>query len=271
MIDTPEPASSPPQTTTLSAPPRKTCLSRIGSFFTWLFMLVLSVALVLVALGAIAYYGFGYTLDTPGRLIRASNEIAAVRQENSTLQTQVTVMQTQAAQQSMRTSDNSELLDDVERNLDEIQRRSQEVEQLSNQLRENVSLAATIQSGARDDRVTVSVMATTQTERGQQITEILADVEDLQQQTERIARFLQRLSDISGDTVLDLENPNSEDADSLRSTDSTPAARPTGPSSPTLEPTMAATPTRTTTPAATATPAAAAPTPTGNTTIAAQT
>ena len=272
MIDTTE-STSPPTSIAPPAPPHRSCLSRIGSFFAWLLMLVLSAGLVLVALGAIAYYGFGYTLDTPGRLIRASDEVAAVQQENSTLQTQVVVMQTQAAQQAMRTSDNSELLDDVERTLDEIQQQSWEVEQLSNQLRENVSIAATIQSGAHDDRVLVSVMATTQAKRDVQVNEILTNVEELQQQTERIARFLQRLSDISGDTALDLDNPDSENADSLQSTDATPSARPTGPSSPTLEPTatVITTPTRTATPEATVTPAAAAPTPTDSTIRAAQT
>lgn len=224
--------TTPPQTGSSAPKPRRSCAGSLGGFFVWLLTLLLAVALSLAAAAAIAYYGFGYRQDTLAQLGRAGSDLEALRRQNNTLQTQV-------AQIEVRESSARETLDDVNRQIGEIQQQATALAGLEGNLRESIALAATLQATAREDRTTIAVFATTQAANAVR----LADVE---QRSERIARFLQRLGDIAGDTAADLNV-------SGPAATPTPAANATPPpvSTPTVTPASTTTSALTTTPAPT--------------------
>lgn len=187
------PAEPPPAPPPVAMPPRqrRSCAARIGAFFSWLLTLVLAVGLALVAGGAVAYWLFGYRADTPARLAEARGELVMLREENSMLQTQVALAQTEVAGARTRAANNAEQLDELNNDLETMAA-------LATSLRENVAQAATVQAQARDSQAAVAAFATVQAAS-------LNQIDELDRRTERIARFLERLSDIAGDTVLDLD------------------------------------------------------------------
>lgn len=227
MSDFQEPVSPPAPV----APPRRTCISRLGGAVVWLLSLALTVALALVAAGATAYYLFGYSWDTPAQIAQSRRDLEALRQENGVLQTQVALAQTETAQQAGRTGAQGEQLDELRGDLEAMQREAAELAALSNTLRENVAQAATIQAEARESRATVAAFATVQANSAAQIA-------DLERRTERISRFLQRLGDIASDTAFDLGNGATPTPLALTPPAvSTPTPEPTPTAAPELSPT----------------------------------
>jgi hypothetical protein len=147
------------------------------------------VALALAAGGALALYLFSYTPELPAQLGGTRADVQQLQQQNALLQTQV-------AELVVRDSASRELLQELEQELGSLGN-------LGEQMRENAVLASTIQAEARDSRTAVALYATAQAGRE-------AQIDELQQRTDRVIRFLARLSDISGDAAIDLGEQGTE-------------------------------------------------------------
>jgi hypothetical protein len=142
------------------------------------------IALVAVAAG-LFYLGF-----TPN----SAQELAASRAQLGTAQAQNVILQTEIAAQSQRGASDHEVLG-------EIQRQLADIDQLQSELRQereaSLSQNATLVAEARTSRDAVALFATAEAGRS-------ALLDQLDQRSARVERFLQRLSDISGDAALDL-------------------------------------------------------------------
>jgi hypothetical protein len=200
---------TPPVTQRLPPNPRRSFASSVLGFIGWVFTLVLSVALALGALAAIAFYGFGITLATPGQIRQASADVFA-------LQTQVATVEAEAARLRSAEIASADTLEDALLRVGELEAKVEAYERqaadlvvqadaaqaLALELEENIDLAATIQAESRDGQVLVSVVATVQAENSDRLAE-------LQARTERLSRFLQRLGDLAGDAAALDETPAS--------------------------------------------------------------
>lgn len=236
----PAPGPTPAPATTRLPPqppqrPRRGCGSQIVGFVGWLLTLTLSAALGLAALAAIAYFVFGFTLATPSQIRQASADVTALQGQTEALSTEVALARTAEAESSRALSSADERLGELEARLEGFEQQaaalvgqSATASVLAGELAENVALAATIQAEGRESQVFVSVVATVQADNAARLAE-------LQQRTDRINRFLTRLSDLAGDLDAGSGEPTA-----------TPAAQPTG--------------------APAATPTAATPGPTGTAT-----
>lgn len=207
MTQPPAPPTLPPSSATNrlpsapSAPARRGCGSQILSLIGWALTLTLSVALALAAAAAVAYFFFGFTLATPNQIRQASTDLSA-------LQTQVATIESEAARLRSGESESAGTLNDALSRVEELERQVAAYEQqaaalagqagtavaLSAELEENIALAATIQAEGREGQVLMAVVATVQTDNAGRLAE-------LQQRTERISRFLQRLGDLAGDAA----------------------------------------------------------------------
>ena len=207
MTQPPAPPTLPPSSATNrlpsapSAPARRGCGSQILSLIGWALTLTLSVALALAAAAAVAYFLFGFTLATPNQIRQASTDLSA-------LQTQVATIESEAARLRSGESESAGTLNDALSRVEELERQVAAYEQqaaalagqagtavaLSAELEENIALAATIQAERREGQVLMAVVATVQTDNAGRLAE-------LQQRTERISRFLQRLGDLAGDAA----------------------------------------------------------------------
>lgn len=236
-------------------PSRRGCGSQILSFFGWVLTLALSVALALAAIAAIAFFVFGLTPATPNELRQAGADVAA-------LQTQVATLEAETVRLRSSEAESSESLDDAVARVNELEAQvatyEQEVAELAGQagtaaalsaaLEENIDLAATIQAEGREGQVLVAVVATVQADNS-------ARLDDIQARTERLSRFLQRLSDLAGDASFDAPaaeataEPESDTATptaaSLRTTATPTAVRTTVTPTDTPEPSSTAAPTGT--------------------------
>lgn len=210
MTQPSEPSTLPPsaESPRRSQPtPRRGCGSQILGLLGWLLTLVLSVALALAAIAAIAYYLFGFSLATPGQIRQASADVSA-------LQTQVATVESEAARLRGAEVESAGALEDALARVDQLETQvaiyerqaadlvaqADEAQALALELEENIDLAATIQAEGRDGQVLVAVVATVQAENGVRLNE-------LQQRTERLSRFLQRLGDLAGDAAALEETP----------------------------------------------------------------
>lgn len=198
--DAPPPA---PVTRRLEPPsppsPRPGCFSRLLGLLNWLLTLTLSAALGIAALAAIAYFIFGFTLATPTQIRQTGVELAALQATDQALASEVTQLRTAEAVGARERATATARVGELETQLGELQQqaaglRSQAATAaaLARELDENIALAATIQAEGREAQVLVAVVATVQAENS-------ARLGELQQRTDRIARFLTRLSDLAGD------------------------------------------------------------------------
>jgi len=226
-----------------SAPARRGCGSQMLAFVGWVLTLTLSVALALAAAAAVAYFLFGFTLATPNQIRQTSTDLSA-------LQTQVATVESEAARLRSGESESAGTLNDALSRIDELERQVAAYEQqavalasqagtavaLSAELEENIALAATIQAEGREGQVLMAVVATVQTDNAGRLAE-------LQQRTERISRFLQRLGDLAGDAA-------AFDGTPLPETTTTPVGTPELSATPMAAPEASATalPTATATP-----------------------
>lgn len=231
------PASALPPTppTGPLRPTRPGCGSQILRLVAWLLTLALSVLLALAAGAALLHFVFGLDLTTPAQLRQASGDVAAVRGQAESLQTEVALLRTAEAQRAGELATARERIDELERQAaalaartDDLASQASAVAALGQELDENIALAATIQAEGREDQVLVAVVATLQADNA-------ARLDDIQARTDRLVRFLQRLGDITGDATLD-ETPAA----------GTPTpAEPSSTAQPTPAPARSATPTAT--------------------------
>lgn len=201
--------------------------------FIWsLFLIFLSVILSIIAIGGFAYFTlFGTVPRSVGQFTSIPGELRQLQNDNIAFQTEI---QTQAADLSARESRDRELISVLEEEISELQT-------LGDNLNEQADISATIQTQAGEDRETMAEIQTIETDLREQMDEI-------QDRTDRVARFLSRLSDLAGDTSIDLdleeEIPLEEETPSVEepTATATRTARPTSPTaaataSPTSEPT----------------------------------
>jgi hypothetical protein len=166
----------------------------LGRFFSAILVIVITTFLALVA-GASALLWFGYTPDMPGQLGAAQAQLATVQALGDTLHTQNSTLQTEVAAQAQRYSSDHETLGEISNQLANI---AELRTALRDERQQSVSQNATLVAEARDSRNAVAVFATMEADRAVLLAE-------LDRRSARVERFLQRLSDISGDTALDLD------------------------------------------------------------------
>jgi hypothetical protein len=181
-------APAPAQTTPLAAPqpPRPARGGCIGRFFAALLVVIITTIIALAAVAASLVY-LGFTPEMPQQLSGAQVQVGTLQAQNSAMQTQI-------AGQGQRGSDDHEVLSEIQQQIADIQ-------QLRSQLRDereaSVSQNATLVAEARNSRDAVALFATAEAGRA-------ALLQQLEQRSARVERFLQRLSDIADDTALDL-------------------------------------------------------------------
>ncbi|MGQ9876256.1 MAG: hypothetical protein ACUVSL_13490 [Chloroflexus sp.] len=206
----PEPNQTPlPQAPPRTAPPTtqsRSCLSRLIGFIGWLFTLAIAVVLALVAAGGILYWA-GVDLTTPQQ-IREANAGVQTLQALTTGQA-VTIDQLQTAQAQTLSDLNSarERLDEMEIQADTLATAAtaQVVQAatavaLGRALQTAVAEVVVLQDRLAEDRTLVAVVATIQVQQNERIREV-------ELRSERLIRFLNRLSDIAGDTAEDVTTP----------------------------------------------------------------
>lgn len=187
-----ENGSSPPSAPAAVAPARGRggC---VGRLFSAILVILITTFLALLA-GASALIWFGYTPDTPRQLGEAQAQLATVQAQSAALQAQNSVLQTEVAVQAQRYGIDHEALGEINNQLANIA-------DLRNTLRDerqqSASQNATLVAEARDSRNAVAIFATVEAGRAVLLAE-------LDRRSARVERFLQRLSDISSDTALDL-------------------------------------------------------------------
>ncbi len=150
-------------------------------------------------------------------------------------------MQTQVAELERRSSTSREQIDSITNQLAELG-------DIRAQIIQNDMRNATVIAEARESRDAVRLYATAEASRA-------ALLNDLQRRSERLERFLQRLSDISSDAALDLNNTPADPTVTVTSPAITATIAPTE-----LIPSTTATPTARATTTATAAAATSSPT-----------
>ncbi|NTV65680.1 MAG: hypothetical protein HGA65_19400 [Oscillochloris sp.] len=240
MSQPPEPeyAASPlpaaPQTSR-STPPRRGCGAQFFSLLGWLITVLLSASLAIAAAAAILFYYFGFNLSTPGEIRQANRDLAALHATSQVFQTEIALLSTTSAEQGSNVGNARERVDDLEAKVTSYEQQaaalagqSATAAALAQDLSDNITLAATIQADAHQGQQLAAVVATVQAQNASQL-------DELQRRTDRIARFLQRMSDIANDMA-------SEDAAAVATAQS---AAPTAASLsvPTQTPTPTSTPT----------------------------
>ncbi len=221
-------------------PPRMRRLNPLLRLLGWLFTVIVAAGLSLVAAGA-ALLWLGYTPQTPA-------DLAGARAEVATLQAEKRALETRVADVSRQAETSGETIDEVRGQLGALNQTRAELETAA---REQATLAAELRTG-RDQ---LQQLATADVQRS-------AQLQALEDRSDRVERFLSRLSDIAADTAIDLggRTPVAQPAPQAPTPTIAPAA--------TVAPETAASPTATdragTSPTATstsvATPTATSPT-----------
>lgn len=156
-----------------------------------LLVVVITTFVVLIA-GAVGLFSLGFTPDMPGQIARAHVRLMTAEALSQGLQVQGNALQTQVLDLVHRSDTVKESLDDLRREVDDLDRLRQE-------LSASASQNATMVADAHLSRDAVVLFATAEAGRS-------ALLDDLKRRSERVERFLQRLSDISSDTAFDLSN-----------------------------------------------------------------
>jgi hypothetical protein len=168
--------------------------SFVGRFFAAILVIVITTFLALLA-GASALLWFGFTPDTPRQLGAAQAQLATLQAQSDALQARNDTLQTEVAGQAQRFSADHETLDDLSNQLANIEDLRAALRQERDQ---SASQNATLVAEARGSRDAVALFATVEASRA-------ALLAELDRRSARVERFLQRLSDISSDTALDLD------------------------------------------------------------------
>ncbi len=237
-----QPSALPPA----PAPRRSGCVGRMISAL----LVIVITTLIALAAGAAGLLALGFAPDTPLQLADARARLATAEAQNVELRAQSSLMQTQVADLSRRADANREALG-------ELQQQKAALDSLRGDLEEAARQNATVVAEARTSRDAVALFATAEAAR-------VALLDDLKRRSDRIERFLQRLSDISDDAALDLGAGTAPPAIGLPTALPEPENTPT-PVEPTDTPTQiptseaTAAPTATRRPASTPRPAPTAP------------
>jgi chromosome segregation ATPase len=196
-----------------------------------------TVVLAVVAAGALAYYGLGYSWTTPTDLANARDELVIVRQRNATLEAELVELQDRTDELTGRVDSGAEAIDELLPQVQALQGQATEISRLGGDLRENMAVAATLQADTSENQAAVEALATVQADTSEQ-------VDELSESTDRMVRFLDRLSNIAEDTAGSI-NPSNTPTPTLTATPTptptlTPTRTPTETVEATLEPTEAA-------------------------------
>jgi hypothetical protein len=178
--------------------------------------MIFSAALGVAGVVALAYFVFGFRPETASQ----AAQLSQLQQEINSLQEQNQLLQTQVVEIGGRGSSTLEQAQELERQVDDLASELQALSKLGDQRREYAVVAATVQSEARDSRTAVALSMEVQATR-------FAQVDELARRTDRIGRFLERLSDISGDTASDLYGSAVPSEPTPTSDASAPALAPT--------------------------------------------
>lgn len=206
----------------------------VGRFLAALLIIIITTGLALAAV-ALAAWNLGFSPATPAQLGELRAQFGTAEAQNAALRLQNSVMQTQVAELSRRGADDRETLSELSGRIDDLGELRQEIR---SQIDASASQNATLVAEARSSRDAVALFATAEADRA-------ALLRDLELRSERIERFLLRLSDIAGDAALDMG----------AATETSALVSPGPPS-----PTAATLPTETPTEAPTASPTAILPT-----------
>jgi TolA-binding protein len=232
MTNPTDPAAQAPTSPSqpLQPPPK-----RGGGFFGRLIaalLVIIMTTMLTLTIVVLAYFWLGFAIDTPARVEQGRQRLDDQEVILADLQARNALLQTRVAEMDVQTSDSAETLRQLRAEIEAFnQVRQRLTEQLEAGARENATLVADM----RQSRDAVLVFATAEADRA-------ALIRDLKIRSERIERFLQRLSDISEDAALDLNQTPLETTPSLEPTlGASPSPSPTPEPAETPEPTTAPT------------------------------
>jgi septal ring factor EnvC (AmiA/AmiB activator) len=254
----PGPSHTGPLPATPPARPRRSCATQLAAFVGWLLTLALAVALAITAIGAIAFFVFGFTFDSARQLAGAGNQLTAIERQGAAQATSIALLETQAAVQARASSDADENLGQFQQDLGQFEqnlstvatnlvavnaqgealvREATAIAELALELEENIAIVETVQAEGRDALIEVAVVATVQAQNSARLAE-------LERRSEAFLRFLQRLNDLSGDAGdLDaLTSPTLTPSDNSATQTTTAVVTPSITRTPTVEATPTATP-----------------------------
>lgn len=189
----PKPFSSAPAPAPAKAP--RSVGGCIGRMLAALLVIVITTIVALAAVAGGATW-LGFTPQSANELRAAQQQVATLEARNTALEGQNVAVQTQIALMIGQAGTDRESLDELRSEVEKFATLSDQVEtRLAQDAREQATLVVEM----RTSRDAVMVFATAEAGRAQVLSE-------LQRRSERVERFLQRLSDISGDTALDIQS-----------------------------------------------------------------
>jgi len=175
-------------------------------FIGWLLTVTIAVGLALAASAGILYL-LGVDLTTPQQIRQASIEVQRLQAAATAQADTIAQLQTAQAQNSIETGNARERIDELETQARELAaaataQAGQAITAvaLGRTLQTAVAEAAALQDQLREGQILVAVVATVQATQNERIREI-------EQRSERLIRFLNRLSDIAADTADDTSLP----------------------------------------------------------------
>ncbi len=193
------PSTTPPKPVAAApaqAKAPRSLASCIGRMFAALLVVVITTIVALAAVAGGATW-LGFTPQSANELRAAQMQVATLEARNSALEGQNVAVQTQIAQMIGQAGSDRETLDELRSEVEQFASLSDQVEtRLAQDAREQATLVVEM----RNSRDAVMTFATAEAGRVQLLSE-------LQRRSERIERFLQRLSDISGDAAVDVQSP----------------------------------------------------------------
>jgi hypothetical protein len=160
-------------------------------------VILITTAITLLATGA-ALIWLGFTPAMPVEIDAARVRVATLEAHNATIVSRADALATEVADLARRASNDREALSDIRLVIDDVKTVR---EQVREQLTAVVAQNATLVADARASRDQVAAFATAEAGRA-------ALLQELDRRSQRIERFLQRLSDIAGDAALDLQRPS---------------------------------------------------------------
>ncbi len=205
----PEPNQAPPTVTQSLTPPvsqPRSCLRQITSFIGWLFTLIIAVALTLTVAGGFLYW-MGVDLTTPQQIRQASAGMQTLQMLATDQAIRINQLQTTQAQLGGELGSARERIDELEVRANELAvvattqaSYAATAVALGRSLQTAVAENVALQDQFREGQVLVAVVATVQATQNERIREV-------ERRSERLIRFLNRLSDIAGDTADDVASP----------------------------------------------------------------
>lgn len=189
-----------------------------GRFAAGLFIILLAVILSVVTVGGL-FLALGFPTDAAQQLSSTRVLQATLQAQNTQVELQNAALHTQVAVLDRRVSTSRE-------SIDEMTQQIAALGVLRDQIQQADIRSATIVAQAQTSRDAVAQFATVEAGRA-------ALIAELGQKSLRIERFLQRLSDISGDAAPDVVGATALPATATLTPTPTPATTPTAELTPT--------------------------------------